>query len=65
MVYTNLLSSSFFWILSSLIIVTGLLPDFFFKALEALNFRFKTIFPGNQKMGTKRLRPKLIQTTYL
>lgn len=65
MVYSNLLSSSFFWILSTLIIVAGLLPDLFFKACEALNFRFRTVFPGNHAMGTKKTGPKLIQTTYL
>lgn len=64
MVYSHLLSSSFFWILSTLIIVAGLLPDLFFKALEALNFRLRTIFPGNEAMGTKKLGSKL-QTTYL
>ena len=65
MVYSRLLSSSFFWILSTLIVVAGLLPDLFFKALEALNFKLRTIFPGNDKMGTRKRGPKLIQTTYL
>jgi hypothetical protein len=65
MVYSNLVSSSFFWVLSTLIIVAGLLPDLFFKALEALDFRFRTIFPGNEPMGTKKFGPKLTQTTYL
>lgn len=65
MVYSNLLSSGFFWTLSTLIIVAGLLPDLFFKALEALNFRFRTIFPGNEPMGTKKYGTKLMQTTYL
>lgn len=65
MVYSKLLSSSFFWVLSTLIIVAGLLPDLFFKALEALNVRFRTVFPGNDAMGTKKRGPKFIQTTYL
>lgn len=65
MVYSNLLSSSFFWLSSTLIIIAGLLPDLFFKALEAINLKFKTIFPGNESMGTKKKRQKLIQTTYL
>jgi hypothetical protein len=65
MVYSNLVSSSFFWVLSTLIIVAALLPDLFLKALEALNFRFRTIFPGNEPMGTKKFGTKLVQTTYL
>jgi len=65
MVYSRLLSSGFFWTLSTLIIVAGLLPDLFFKALEALNVKLRTIFPGNDAMGTTKRGPKLIQTTYL
>jgi hypothetical protein len=65
MVYSNLLSSSFFWILSTLIVIAGLLPDLFVKALEALKVRFRTIYPGNAYMGTQKLGPKLVQTTYL
>lgn len=65
MVYSNLLSSSMFWLLSTLIVVAGLLPDLFFKALEALNLKFRTVFPGNETMGTKKVGPKLVQSTYL
>lgn len=65
MVYSHLLSSSFFWVLASLILVAGLLPDLYFKAVEALNFKLKTVFPGNSEMGTKFHGPKLVQSTYL
>lgn len=65
MVYTNLLSSSFFWALSALIIVTSLLPDYFFKSLEALNIELPRIFPGNKAMGTRKLGSKLSDTTHL
>lgn len=64
-VYSNLLSSAFFWLLSILILVAGLLPDSYFKAVEALNFKLLGVFPGNSGMGTKVRGPKLIQTTYL
>lgn len=65
MVYSHLLASASFWVLASLILVAGLLPDLYFKAVEALNFKFRTVFPGNEEMHTKVRGPKLVQSTYL
>jgi hypothetical protein len=65
MVYSHLLASATFWILASLILVAGLLPDLYFKAVEALNFKLRSVFPGNDEMKTKVRGPKLVQSTYL
>lgn len=56
MVYSYLMSSLSFWVISTLIIVTALVPDLTFKTLEALNIRVRKIFPGNKEMGTRRRR---------
>jgi len=53
MVYTYLLSSLSFWVVSLIITVAGLLPDFTFKAFELVQSEIRTLFPGNDKMGTK------------
>ena len=68
MVYSSLLASPSFWTLSTLIVVTGLFPDITVRATVALNIKFRTIFPGNEKMGTSKRNqtgPKRVQTTYL
>lgn len=65
MVYNNLLASPTFWMLSLLIMTAGLLPDMTLKAFDSLNLRMRTVFPGNEKMGTLKFRSRLIETTPL
>ena len=48
-VYTNLLSSPSFWILSIVITVAALLPDFTSKSMEIMGIKPRTIYPGNSK----------------
>lgn len=67
-VYTKLLSSGSFWILSSVAMVAGLLPDYTLKAISALDIKLKKLYPGNSQMGTRRSKkvaPIDSQTTYL
>jgi hypothetical protein len=68
-VYTKLLSSASFWILSTVVTVAALLPDFTFKAMEALNIMPKTIYPGNEEYKRRKLLKNrdcdTTETTYL
>jgi len=54
-----------FWLLTCVIMVAGLLPDLTIKAFDSFHLAFRTIYPGNEAMGTKKHGPKIIQTTYL
>jgi hypothetical protein len=67
MVYTKMLTSTIFWILSTVIIVASLLPDFSFRAFTTINIGVGSIFPGNARMGTKKrkIAPLTHETTYL
>lgn len=53
-VYTNLLKSMSFWMLSIVVTVGALLPDFTFKTMEALKILPKTIFPGNEEYKMRK-----------
>lgn len=62
-VYTNLLSSPSFWILSIIIIVSGLLPDFTLKAMDIMGMKPRTIYPGKSKISKTKIEN--FETTYL
>lgn len=67
-VYTKLISSLSFWILTCVVTIAALLPDFTFKSMEILNIMPKTIYPGNKKNEKKNLIQNshdLRETTYL
>lgn len=64
MVYARLLSSGSFWLLSVVVIVAGLLPDYTLKALQAINVSFSNFYPGSRRKKTK-VAPTFSQTTYL
>lgn len=48
-VYNRLLIAPSFWLLSILIIVTCLLPDYSIQAFKAFGFKLNSIFPGPGK----------------
>lgn len=45
-VYNRLLISPSFWLLSLLIIITALMPDYSIQAFNAFGCQFHKIFPG-------------------
>uniref|UniRef100_A0A336LPY0 Phospholipid-transporting ATPase n=1 Tax=Culicoides sonorensis TaxID=179676 RepID=A0A336LPY0_CULSO len=57
-VYNHLLIAPSFWLLSILIIVTALMPDYTIQAFNAFGFRFKNVFPGTNKMISEKLRQR-------
>ncbi|KAG5670176.1 hypothetical protein PVAND_000457 [Polypedilum vanderplanki] len=64
MVYTYLLSAPSFWIISLIVVVAGLLPDYTLKSMKAINIKFGRFYPGVDRRKTK-IAPILSQTTYL
>lgn len=64
MVYTYLLSAPSFWIISIIVVVAGLLPDFTLKAMKVVNIKFGRFYPGSERRKAK-IAPILTQTTYL
>lgn len=62
-VYTNLLSSPSFWILSIVITVAALLPDFTSKSMEIMGIKPRTIYPGKSK--NFKVKVDNYETTYL
>lgn len=68
-VYTMLLQSASFWVLTSVVTVAALLPDFTFKTMEALRILPKTIYPGNDEYKRRKLLKNrgfdTTETTYL
>lgn len=64
-VYTNLLGSPTFWLLSIVIIIAALIPDFARKAYISLNLNVEKIFPGASKSARDAFFKRKVETTYL
>lgn len=56
MFQNRLLISPSFWLLSILIVITSLIPDYSIQAFNAFGFRLNSIFPGH---STKIIPEKL------
>jgi hypothetical protein len=65
MVYTYLLAAPSFWVVSAIVIVAGLLPDYTLKAMQAVNIKFGRFFPGSGSRRKAKIAPSPSQTTYL
>lgn len=57
-VYNYLLLSPSFWLLSLLIIITSLLPDFSIQCFDAFGFKWNDIFPGAGNMIPDQLKQR-------
>lgn len=66
-VYNNLLSSLTFWLLSMVIIIAALIPDYTMKVCKAFNIKIGPIFPGNRNSHLQSTRSNQtgLETTYL
>lgn len=54
-VYSNLLSAPTFWLLSIVIIMAALVPDFVIKTVQVLDIKV-TIWPGSRRKDTNNKR---------
>lgn len=66
-VYNNLLSSMTFWVLSLLILVAALVPDFTIFAAKAIDIKIGHIFPGGAKFRNAlfQRRTRAVESTDL
>lgn len=69
-VYNNLLTSLTFWLLTALIIITALLPDYAIKSFKAFNINLGPLFPGSKQMFKqakqfRRRTSRMNESTYL
>lgn len=51
--YNKVFISPSFWLLSILIVVATLVPDFFLMSMKAFGCKFSSIFPGPQDISKK------------
>lgn len=54
-VYSNLLSAPTFWLLSIVIIIAALVPDFVLKAVQVLGIKW-SLMPGSRKEEARNKR---------
>jgi len=51
--YNKILLSPSFWLLSILVVVASLIPDFFLMSMKAFGYKFSAIFPGPADISRK------------
>lgn len=64
-VYINLLGSMTFWLLSILVTVAALLPDYTLKVCKSLSIKFGPIMPGTGNWRRQKSQKSDIEVTSL
>lgn len=64
-VYNNLLASPMFWLLSTLVIIACLVPDYAIKVCKVLNLRVNHFYPGSREQARQKKQRGDIESTYL